>query len=303
MDTLSGSPPSLPAPPLSRKVARRDPMFSRKKKTIHLIRHCQSTFNVPPHDANKLDPDLTATGVRQAKSLGQSFPHLTPDSLIVASPLRRTLNTALHAFKHHLSATNSQILALPELQELSRWPCDTGSSLPTLLTEFRDHPVDFEKVTFDWDSKDGYFSPSERRTLQRMRNTRQWLYEQEAQNIVCVGHAHCLQLLVGEASYDKIRAGLCTPEWKNGEWRSYHIEVGPNREKELVETRESLRRRGKHKNIALAEGDGNSITRPVTAPAAAESISANEENSPKSHRRRGSGWFKPGKLVRAFTAF
>ncbi|TLD32555.1 putative phosphatase SPAC5H10.03 [Venturia nashicola] len=263
-------------------------MFSaRKKKTIHLIRHCQSTFNVPPHDANKLDPDLTVTGVSQARTLGRSFPYLTTDSLIVASPLRRALNTALHAFGHHLSAANSQILALPELQELSQWPCDTGSSLPSLLTEFRDHPVDFEKVTFDWDSKDGYFSPSERRTLERMKNTRQWLYEQEAQNIVCIGHGHCLQLLVGEGSYEQIRAGLCSPEWQNGEWRSYHIEVGPNWEKQLVETKESLKRRGKHKNVALLEGDGNSIARPVTAPAAAETIPPFKEKSPKSQRRKG----------------
>ncbi|QDS72187.1 hypothetical protein FKW77_004911 [Venturia effusa] len=275
-------------------------MFSRKKKTIHLIRHCQSTFNVPPHDAHKLDPDLTPKGVSQAKTLGRSFPYLTPDSLIVASPLRRTLNTALHAFGSHLSATGSQILALPEFQELSKWPCDTGSSLPTLLTEFRDHPVNFEHVTFDWDSKDGYFSPSERRTLQRMVNARQWLHDQESQNIVVVGHCHCLQLLAGEGSYEQIRAGLCTQGWQNGEWRSYHFEVGPNREKHLVETRESLRRRDKRKNVVLFESDENSVSRPVTAPAASAGVPPIQE---KSHRRKSSAWFKPGKLVRSFTLF
>lgn len=305
LKTIS-SPHGAPINPCDKVVSQNSgptvsSMFSRKKKTIHLIRHCQSTFNVPPHDANKLDPDLTATGVSQAKSLGRSFPYLTPDSLIVASPLRRSLNTAIHAFKPHLLATNSQILALPDLQELSQWPCDTGSSLASLLTEFREHPVDFEGVTYNYDSKDGYFSPSERRTLQRMTNMRQWLYEQDAQNIVCVGHGHCLQLLVSEGSYEQIRAGLCTPEWQNGEWRSYHIEVGPNWEKELVETRESLKRRGKHKNVALLECDGNSVARPATAPAAAETIPPSKEKSPKNYKRKGSAWFKPGKLVRAFT--
>jgi broad specificity phosphatase PhoE len=272
-------------------------MFSRKKKIIHLIRHCQSTFNAPPHNANKLDPDLTNTGTSQAITLGRSFPYLTPDSLIVASPLRRTLNTAIYAFSDHLSTTKSKILALPELQELSQWPCDTGSSLASLLTEFREHPVDFEKVTHDWDSKDGCFAPSERRTLQRMTNMRQWLYEREEQNIVCVGHGHCLQLLVGEGSYEEIRAGLCYPEWQNGEWRSYHFEIGPNWEKDLVETRESLRRRGKHKNVPVLEDNGNTVPRPATAPAAPETVPESKEKGPKAHRSKGSGWFKPGKLV------
>jgi broad specificity phosphatase PhoE len=272
-------------------------MFSRKKKTIHLIRHCQSTFNVSPHESNKLDPDLTKTGVEQAVTLGRSFPYLTSDSLIVASPLRRTLNTAIDAFADHLSTTKSQILALPELQELSQWPCDTGSSLASLLTEFREHPVDFEKVTRDWDSKDGYFAPTERRTLQRIRNTRQWLYERGEQNIVCVGHGHCLQLLVGEGSYQEIRAGLCYPEWQNGEWRSYHFEIGPNWEKELVETRESMRRRGKRKNVPMLEVDGNTIPRPASAPATSETVPSSDEKSPKAHWRKGSGWFKPANLV------
>jgi broad specificity phosphatase PhoE len=281
-------------------------MFSRKKKTIHLIRHCQSNFNVPPHDANKLDPDLTISGIEQAVTLGRSFPHLTPDSLIVASPLRRTLNTTIHAFIDHLSTTKSEILALPELQELSQWPCDTGSSLASLLTEFREYPVDFSKVTHDWDSKDGYFAPTERRTLQRVRNARQWLYEREEQNIVIVGHGHCLQLLVGEGSYEEIRAGLCFPEWQNGEWRSYQFEVRPNGEKELVETRESMRRREKRKNISILEEDGRAILRPPTAPPAPlappatpapETVLEAKEKSTKAHKRRGSGWFKSKRLV------
>jgi broad specificity phosphatase PhoE len=273
-------------------------MFSRKKKTIHLIRHCQSTFNVPPHDANKLDPDLTAAGIAQAVSLGTLFPYLTPDSLIISSPLRRSLNTAIHAFSNHLSTTKTEVIALPELQELSQWPCDTGSSLASLLTEYRDKPVNFEKVTINWDSKDGYFAPTERRTLQRIRNTRQWLYEREEQNIVIIGHGHCLQLLAGEGTYEDIRAGICFPEWQNGEWRSYHFEVGPEGEKELVQTRESGRRRAQRKNLLPPlENDANMMARPATAPAAPRSPLLSEDKSPNAHRRKGSGWFKPRRLV------
>lgn len=257
-------------------------MFSRKKKTVHLIRHCQSSLNVPPHDKNKLDPDLTATGINQAKALGRSFPHLTPETLIIASPLRRTLNTAIHAFKDHLSATNSQILALPELQELTQWPCDTGSSLACLLTEYRDHPVNFDKVTYKWDSKDGYFSPSERRSLQRMTDTRQWLYEQKVQNIICIGHCRCLQLLVEEDSYERIRAGLCSEEWQNGEWRSYRFEVGPKWEKELVETRESLKRRGKRENVAVLGDYGEESLKSGSE----ERVPEVKEKNPKSPMRK-----------------
>lgn len=273
-------------------------MFHHKKrKTIHLIRHCQSIFNVPPHDAQKLDPDLTITGIQQAINLGKSFPHLSSIDLVVASPLRRALNTAIHAFGDHVAARQMQIIALPELQELSQWPCDTGSSLANLLTEFREHPVDLGLLGMDWDSKDGYFAPTERRSIQRVKNARQWLRERPEEDIVVVGHGHCLQLLADEGNYHDIRAGLCLPEWENGEWRSYHFE---NREaggeKVLVETKESMKRRRKKTNLPVLE-PADSIPRPATVPMMESPPGSNGKEEAK--RERSGSWFRPRRLASA----
>jgi broad specificity phosphatase PhoE len=129
-------------------------MLRRKKKTVHFIRHAESEHNVPPYDFKLRDPYLTPFGRTQAEALGQQIPFLEDVDLVVCSPMKRTISTALLAFKHYLHTNKLELIALPELQELSNKPCDTGSSLAELLTEFREEPVDLNWVPHDWDSKD-----------------------------------------------------------------------------------------------------------------------------------------------------
>jgi broad specificity phosphatase PhoE len=223
-------------------------MLWRKTKTIHLIRHGQSTFNVPPHDASIKDPYLTSTGRQQAETLGDTFP-CTVD-LIVCSPLRRALYTALYAFGDVLKTGNKKIIAIPELQELSKYPCDTGSSLKDLESEFRGQPVDFSLVHRSWDSKEGYWAPTARRSLERVKEVRQWLMNRPENSIVVVGHGHCIQLMAEEGSFHDIRNGLVFPAWQNTEYRSYHF--NPEKDKDgasLIETKESLKRKERAMNI------------------------------------------------------
>jgi len=129
-------------------------MFQRKKKTIHCIRHAESEHNIPPWNVKLKDPYLTTSGRSQAECLGEQFPFLHSIDLIVCSPMKRALQTTLLTLQDLLRNTKQQIIALPELQELSSKPCDTGSSLAEILTEFRHDPVDLSRVPHDWESKD-----------------------------------------------------------------------------------------------------------------------------------------------------
>jgi broad specificity phosphatase PhoE len=53
--------------------------------------------------------------------------------------MRRTLYTCLHVFGSTRPEENRiKVLALPEVQEISDSPCDTGSDLDVLRTEFEE---------------------------------------------------------------------------------------------------------------------------------------------------------------------
>jgi broad specificity phosphatase PhoE len=103
--------------------------------TIHLVRHAQGLHNLSVENEAIRDPDLTELGLQQCKELREFFVHHDKITRIVASPLRRTIYTAIHAFgEDHLYP----ITALDLLQEVSDAPCDTGSDKETLEEEFGD---------------------------------------------------------------------------------------------------------------------------------------------------------------------
>lgn len=99
-----------------------------------------------------LDPSLTPAGEAQCRALSQHFPYHATTELIAASPLRRTIYTALTAFAPGL-ARGFQVLCLPEVQEISDLPCDTGGDLTSIKHEFSGAPVDFSMVQEGWQVK------------------------------------------------------------------------------------------------------------------------------------------------------
>jgi broad specificity phosphatase PhoE len=227
----------------------------RRRRKIHFVRHAESEHNIPPYDSKLKDPYLSQHGRRQAEALGQQFPNVENVDLIVCSPMKRTIQTALLAFGDHLRASKTELLALPELQELSAKPCDTGSSLAELLTEFREDPLDLSLVPYDWDSKDRLWSPTELRTLARMVRARTWLRERPENNIIVIGHAHCLQLLVRDAPKDfpndgihEIKLGLL-PVWRNCELRSFAIEEDRSKVLLFEETKTSRKLKSSGENV------------------------------------------------------
>lgn len=262
-------------------------MLRRKRKVVHFIRHGEAAHNVPPYDVKRRDPYLTPHGQDQAQALGQQFPNLEDVELIVCSPMKRAIQTALLAFADHLKATKTQLVALPELQELSGNPCDTGSSLAELLTEFREHPLDLSLVPHDWDSKDRLWSPTEVRTLARMARARTWLRERPESNIIAVGHAHCMQLLVRDAPNDyendgiaEIKLGLL-PVWRNCELRTFAIDEDKTHVLLFDETKTSRKLKAKGENVPRVGEDGK---------ARKDSETSNESSKDRTHKKHKSRW-------------
>src|SRR5271170_2389002 len=73
-------------------------------KTIHFFRHAQAEHNVwsedDPVGEDVCDTSLTPVGIEQAKqiSTSASVTNFKCPTLVISSPLRRCLQTALHAF-------------------------------------------------------------------------------------------------------------------------------------------------------------------------------------------------------------
>ena len=116
--------------------------------------------------------------------------------LVVASPMKRTLYTALIAFAPVLKANVSmKIIALPQLQETSSIPCDTGSPRAELEKEFKGYPIDFSLVDADWNSKTEKWGTTDSVVAKRALHARQWLKSREEKEIAVVSHGGFLHHL------------------------------------------------------------------------------------------------------------
>ncbi|KAI1640592.1 histidine phosphatase superfamily [Biscogniauxia mediterranea] len=142
---------------------------------IDIIRHAEARNNV--EGSHIRDPDLTPHGFDQCDSLRKSYPSRDKVSCIVASPMKRTIQTALFGFPD-LIEHGKKIIAIPELQENSARPSDTGSPLPELKEEY-DPYVDWVCVSETWFLKgpDTRFAPVKEKVEERARIARLGLRE------------------------------------------------------------------------------------------------------------------------------
>lgn len=123
------------------------------------------------------DPSLTPFGQQQCLELQANFPYHSKITHLVASPLRRTLYTCLLAFPDEVEK-GIQVVALPEIQETSDLPCDTGSDPVKLEAEFGNAgKVDLELVKDGWNDKKGKWAPKAKAVEGRAREARLWLRE------------------------------------------------------------------------------------------------------------------------------
>lgn len=229
---------------------------------IHCVRHGQGFHNVDGGCYTIPDPRLTPTGKSQCESLRKGpFFDQSKISLIMSSPMCRTLQTASLVFQTALTSTlkSQRIIALPDAQETSSDPCDIGTDPDILqhIVEEEKWPVDLYLVKDGWNQKKtrSRYSQSNDAIRARARDVRLFLRgllrelvsngDADAE-IALVTHGGFLHYLTDdwEDSYRYPGTG-----WYNCETRAYVFECDfwSNRDEEawLIETRESRWRRGK----------------------------------------------------------
>lgn len=230
--------------------------------TILCVRHAQGLHNLGLEFHGLVDPRLTPLGEKQCAKLRDTwFRDQSKISLVTASPLTRTLHTAFLTFLPALEngKAQGQILALPDAQETSDYPCDTGSDVPVLqaIVDEQRWPVDLRLVRDGWNVKTmgNRYSPASDAIKARARDTRKFLRrtarellrkgDQEVQ-IALVTHGGYLHYFTNDWEDSNKQNGT---GWENCETRAYVFESldseGEDDEALLVETDESRRRRGK----------------------------------------------------------
>ncbi|KAL2825329.1 histidine phosphatase superfamily [Aspergillus cavernicola] len=180
---------------------------------LHLVRHAEGTHN-PTHDTSILDPPLTANGVQQCEELSEHFSFNERVGLVLTSPLRRTLQTALIGFRRCFDQrlelksgiqSSSQICLDPDLQAHSLRPCDTGSEILTLRSEFPDLPWDIFALDPTFPAKEGLYAPDiealearGRRVRCRLRRVFEELENSSRPDVVVVTHGGFMRFVTGE---------------------------------------------------------------------------------------------------------
>tara|TARA_R110002060_G_scaffold58226_2_gene68294 strand:- start:962 stop:1405 length:444 start_codon:yes stop_codon:yes gene_type:complete len=95
-----------------------------------VLTHEQNDFSIR-------DATLTPHGKEQCKALQAAFPFHNDVDIVMASPLRRTIQTAIESFTPALLRPGVQLLLLPQAQEISNKPCDTGFEKEELEAEIK----------------------------------------------------------------------------------------------------------------------------------------------------------------------
>jgi broad specificity phosphatase PhoE len=163
----------------------------------------QGWQNLAGYDIRRRDPGVTPYGEQQCASLRQAFPLHSCISQVFASPLQRTIATACIAFKPSLENGHCvpEILALPDIQEISEYPCDTGSEPADLqrICHQAGWKVDLSLVQDGWNDKswDGRWAPTAHAINARARDARRTIRDtlaemqrrgQESPQVVLVSH-------------------------------------------------------------------------------------------------------------------
>lgn len=227
---------------------------------LHCIRHGQGFHNLGVQFHKLPDPKLTPIGEEQCLALREkSFPDQSKISLVTASPLSRTIHTAYLTLQPALEngKARNEILAIPDAQETSDFPCDTGSDIDVLKKMCKDHnwPVDLSLLKDGWNVKTigNRYAPSSRAINARARDARQFLRQKmkelveagdENAEVVLVAHGGYLHYFTGDWEHSDKLLGT---GWENCETRAYTFESGVESDESeayLVETMESRRKRG-----------------------------------------------------------
>jgi broad specificity phosphatase PhoE len=227
--TMEGKPTAQTPFPTEDQDKTHFQQIANPPRRIHLMRHAQALHNVPPYNSTLPDPCLTLAGIQQTFSFTHHFLYTDQVSVILTSPMTRTLQTAVLCFPnlarswseedggtvdiasghptqhhHHHQGTKDErsekkkckIFAFPELQETSSQPCDTGSPPSHLEAQFADNGVDFSRVKEGWNVKTGIMAADKETVMERAKMSRRELGEwfggaDGGGDVVVVSHGQC----------------------------------------------------------------------------------------------------------------
>ncbi|KAI2629467.1 histidine phosphatase superfamily [Xylaria nigripes] len=181
---------------------------------IDIVRHGESRHNVEKNGDQLRDPSLTAKGLQQCEHLREVYPYMDQATHIISSPMRRTIYTSKIGFSP-LVSSGKRIVLLPQLQESSARPSDTGSPHEDLEAEFGDC-IDTVHLYEGWWHKEAssFYGHDPVKIAERARVARLYIRDVarsagENDHIVVVTHRSFVQLLIQGA----------TP-FRNAEFRS-----------------------------------------------------------------------------------
>jgi hypothetical protein len=145
---------------------------------VWAMRHGQAEHNLSGDGLKIRDPLLTGLGKQQALTASRLLlEHRAAPTLLVSSPLKRTIQSSLLAFSFLFADTAQTTVPLlllhPDLQELNSVPCDTGVArvelqhqveqqgfVPELKVERYADAIDYSRLVDEWYQKDGRLSDS-----------------------------------------------------------------------------------------------------------------------------------------------
>ena len=172
-------------------------------KTVHLIRHGQSTFNAgfaeTGADPMHRDARLTELGHAQVAAAKAAYAALGHE-LVVSSPLTRAIQTTIGLF----GGGAAPILIEALHREKQTDSCDVGRS-PSILA------AEFPQLRFDhladpwWHDRDpdlrGIPIEPDHAFQDRLARFRAWLAARPERTITVVGHGTFFRMLTGGRSF------------------------------------------------------------------------------------------------------
>lgn len=160
---------------------------------VHCVRHGEGWHNLSDENMETVhDPSLTARGRKQAYSLS-NIREIDCIEYIAASPLRRTIQTALLGFAPIMQKKNLKLVLVPSAQETSNKAADIGSQIWMLKREFGVDRLDGSRIVEaeeqgKWQSNEGKWEMTSENVKANAKRTREWLKDLPYKNVLLVTH-------------------------------------------------------------------------------------------------------------------
>lgn len=244
--------------------------------TLHIMRHGQGYHSIAENGHSLRDPHLTGDGEAQCRKRRAAFQRHDQVELLLASPLRRALQTCAITFLPCLNR-GLQIIALPMAEECSDAPSDTGSDSEFLKAEFAENHgkscVSFDHVSEGWYLHEGEYATDPAALIRRAAKLRRWIKARPEKEVVLVAHGFFNHYITGEVDENGEQT---TAWWNEAELRTFTFVDGDGTGSDarpyvggdalvdgedaalVMETQESLKRMGNRRA---------SVTKNVNRPA------------------------------------